>query len=199
MSIMNKPEIIGVIGARITLRKAGREYRGLAPCHNDRRPSLRVNPGKQVFYCDPCGKGGDVIDFMMLVDGLTFPQALCALGIDGDRPPPRRNPHHTAAALLARWLNHQYLLVGAKCRELSAQIALADAIPDRELSNHLRGEWEILSDLHEDLAHPENAAELWASRVTVEAITADAVLEPLPEFPPLTEAYRAYLRSLVEC
>jgi hypothetical protein len=197
----DKPDILEVIGARIKLRKVGREYHGLAPCHDDRRPSLRINPEKQAWYCDPCGRGGDVIEFVMVADGLTFPQALCALGINGDsdRPPLRRNPHQRAAALLAAWLNHQHLLVGAKCRELSAQIAIADEIGDRELSDSLGGKWAILADLHGDLANPAFAAELWAARDSIEALTADVPPEPSPVFPPLTESYRARLRSLVEC
>jgi hypothetical protein len=195
----DKPDILEVIGARTNLRKVGREYRGLAPCHDDRRPSLRVNPEKQLWFCDPCGKGGDVIKFMMVADGLTFPQALRVLDIEGDRPPPRRNPHQRAAALLAGWLNHQHIAVGSLCREVFSQIAIADEICDRELSIHLRREWDILSDLHGDLANPAFAAELWAVRESIEALTADVEREPPPVFPPLTESYRFYLRGLVQC
>jgi hypothetical protein len=67
------------------------------------------------------------------------------------------------------------------------------------LSVHLRREWEILSDLHEDLANPIFAAELWAVRDTIEALTAGVEIEAAPAFPPLTESYREHLRSLVEC
>lgn len=198
--LMNKPDIVEIVGSRLNLRKVGREYRGLAPCHDDRRPSLRVNPDKQVWYCDPCGRGGDVIEFVMVADGLTFPQALCVLGIerDTDRPPPRKSPHRRAAALLAEWLNYQHLAIGALCRYVSAQIAIADQIPDRELSLSLGREWLILADLHEDLAKPEHAAELWECRDAIEMITADVEPEPAPEFPPPTESYRAHLRSIVQ-
>jgi CHC2 zinc finger len=194
---MDKPNIIEVIGARIDLRKVGREYYGLAPCHDDRRPSLRVNPEKQFWYCDPCARGGDVIDFVMLVDDLTFSEACKALGIEADRrPAPRRTSK--AAHLLAEWMNQQHLGVGARCRELSREIALAEEIPDPELVESLSVEWEILSDLHEALAYPQEAPNLWNLRELIERITADVEPEALPEFPPLTDAYRAYLRSIVE-
>ena len=59
----------------------------LSPCHNDRHPSLRVNPDKQVWYCDPCATGGDVIRFVELVEGVPFREALNILGI-GTKPKP---------------------------------------------------------------------------------------------------------------
>ena len=193
-----RPHIVEVIEQYVPLRRRGRQLWGLCPFHAEKTASFSVNEEKELFFCHGCHAGGDVISFVMLADGLTFPRALRALGIDGDRPPPRRNPHHRAAALLAGWLNDQHLLVGTRCREVSAQIAIADEIPDRELSIHLRREWEILSDLHEDLADPALAPELWAARNTIEAITAVVTPEPVPEFPPLTQSYRAYLRSLVQ-
>jgi CHC2 zinc finger len=195
---LNKPDIIEVIGARVELRKAGREYCGLAPCHDDRRPSLRVNAEKQVWFCDPCARGGDVIDFVMLADRVSFPEALRTLGMDATaRPPvPKPSPNRTAGGLLADWLNRQFLLFGARCRRLSRQIAIAD---DPELLESIIRDWEILSDIHGDLANPELAAELWEARESIEALTADVELEPPDPLPRLTEAYRAYLRSLVTC
>jgi hypothetical protein len=142
-----------------------------------------------------------VIEYIMVADGLTFPQALVALGIktDNGRQPQRKSSHQKAAALLAQWLNQQHLLVGAKCREVSSQIALADAIPNRELSASRRTEWSILSDLQEDLANPAFAAELWEARDSIEAITGDVEPEAVLRFPPLTESYRAQIRSIVQC
>jgi CHC2 zinc finger len=196
---LDKPSIIEIIGERLELRKAGSEFVGPCPFHNDCHPSLYVNPEKGVFLCRACQESGDVFDFIQKLDGLTFSEACKALGIDnrGTRPAPRVSPNRDAAALLTGWMNEQYLLLGVRLRELSRQIVLAQELPDPELVDSFEREWEILSNLHKDLQNPVFAADLWESRASVEALTADVEPEPLPLFPPLTESYRNYLRSLV--
>jgi hypothetical protein len=197
---MNKPPIVEVIAGYIQLRKAGTEYVGLCPFHRERTPSFHVNEDKGVYHCFGCGASGDVLSFVQQIEGIAFKQALAWLGIDRERKRYSRIPTQTihAAALLARWLNRQYLLLGVRLRELSRDIALAEQIPDYELAASLSGEWELLSEFHEGLAQPESAAELWAVRRSIEAITDEVEPEPLLEFPPLTPAYQAYLRSVIQ-
>jgi hypothetical protein len=104
------------------------------------------------------------------------------------------------AGMLADWLNDSYLNVGTLCRELSQQIGIADRIPDRKLSTILELEWEILGDLHADLQNSLLAGEMLAARDTIDQITAHAHRpEPTMEFPPLTPAYRAYLKENCRC
>jgi DNA primase len=196
---MDKPSITEVVSRHIQLRKAGKEHVGRCPFHADKIPSLHVNEDKGLFHCFGCGESGDVMDFVMKLDGLTFPEAKRALGIesDGRRSASRVSPHRKAATLLATWLNEQHLLIGVRCRGLSRQIALADEIPGDEPSESLRRQWEILSDLHDDLVNPSCSAELWEQRTWIEQLTAGVELEPVPELPPLTESYRAYLRSVL--
>lgn len=57
-------------------KRAGREHLVRCVLHEDRRASLRLNPGKGTWYCDPCGEGGDGIALVMRVRGLTFPDAV---------------------------------------------------------------------------------------------------------------------------
>lgn len=68
--------IVDVISEYVNLTKKGREMVGLCPFHDDHRPSLYVNQTKQIFKCFACGAGGDVLKFVQLKEGLTFPQAL---------------------------------------------------------------------------------------------------------------------------
>ncbi len=198
---MRKPSIIGVISQFVDLRKRGREFIGLCPFHSEKHPSFSVNPQKGVFYCYGCGAGGDAITFIEVIEKTDFKGALKVLGLDtrGYKPQPRKQPRiKRAAALVAGWMNEQHIKVGALLRELSSQIALAHEIPDPELKETFEREWEILSVFHANLQRPEFASELWEARDSIEAITADAEPEPLAEFPPLTEAYRQYLRSILE-
>ena len=78
-------DIVDVIGARLVLRRAGREYKGLCPFHDDTNPSLTVSPEKQIFWCPACDAKGDVIEFVMRLDGCTFREATVKLGAPGPR------------------------------------------------------------------------------------------------------------------
>lgn len=69
-------DIVDVIGEHVSLKRKGREWLGLCPFHEDHRPSLYVNPDKQIYKCFACGAGGDVLKFVQMREGLTFPQAI---------------------------------------------------------------------------------------------------------------------------
>ena len=69
-------EIVKVVGDYVKLRKAGANMMGLCPFHQEKTPSFAVHPGKQIFHCFGCGVGGDVFKFIMLVENLSFPEAL---------------------------------------------------------------------------------------------------------------------------
>ncbi len=65
-----------VIGKRMKLTRAGREYKGYCPFHNEKSPSFYVNDDKQFFHCFGCGAHGSVIDFVMRNDSQSFPEAV---------------------------------------------------------------------------------------------------------------------------
>jgi DNA primase len=69
-------DIVDVVSEHISLTKKGREMVGLCPFHDDHRPSMYVNPVKQIFKCFACGAGGDVFKFVQMRENLTFPQAI---------------------------------------------------------------------------------------------------------------------------
>jgi DNA primase len=69
-------DIVAVIGERIPLKRAGRNFRALCPFHQEKSPSFNVNPERQIYHCFGCGAGGNVISFLMEHDKMSFPEAL---------------------------------------------------------------------------------------------------------------------------
>ena len=74
--IMEATNIVDVVGEFVTLRKAGVNYKGLCPFHDDKTPSFMVSPSKQICKCFACGEGGTAINFLMKHEQITYPEAL---------------------------------------------------------------------------------------------------------------------------
>ncbi|MBT8003656.1 MAG: DNA primase, partial [Rhodospirillales bacterium] len=68
--------VVQVVGKRVKLTKKGREHMGLCPFHKEKTPSFTVNEEKGFFHCFGCQEHGSAIDFVMKVDGLSFPEAV---------------------------------------------------------------------------------------------------------------------------
>lgn len=74
-----RADIVEIVGAQVRLKRAGRNFVGLCPFHNEKTPSFSVNAERGFFHCFGCGAGGTVFDFVMKVEGLTFFEALQSL------------------------------------------------------------------------------------------------------------------------
>jgi DNA primase len=74
--IRDRASISEVVSDYITLKKAGKNHRGLCPFHSEKTPSFMVNEEKQIFHCFGCNAGGDVFTFLMKVANFSFPQAV---------------------------------------------------------------------------------------------------------------------------
>jgi DNA primase len=69
-------DVVEVISDYIELKRAGQNYKGLCPFHSEKTPSFMVNPGKQRFHCFGCDTGGDIIQFVMKYENLSFQETL---------------------------------------------------------------------------------------------------------------------------
>ncbi|MCE2695408.1 MAG: DNA primase [Verrucomicrobiaceae bacterium] len=69
-------DIVALVGRSVKLRKAGTNYLGLCPFHNERTPSFNVSPSRGTYHCFGCGAGGTAIRFVMEHDGMSFIEAV---------------------------------------------------------------------------------------------------------------------------
>ncbi|WP_368252319.1 DNA primase [Enterococcus sp. 2201sp1_2201st1_B8_2201SCRN_220225] len=74
--IREKVNIVDIVGQYVQLKKAGKNYSGLCPFHNEKTPSFSVAEDKQFYHCFGCGRGGNVFSFLQEIDGISFPEAV---------------------------------------------------------------------------------------------------------------------------
>src|ERR1700722_16008523 len=77
--IVARSDIVDIIGARVPLKKSGREFKACCPFHNEKSPSFWVSPDKQFYHCFGCGAHGTVVGFLMQYEKLGFIDAVADL------------------------------------------------------------------------------------------------------------------------
>jgi DNA primase len=77
--VRSRADIVEIVGAHVRLHRAGRNFVGLCPFHNEKTPSFSVNAERGFFHCFGCGVGGSVFNFITKIEGLTFPEAVRSL------------------------------------------------------------------------------------------------------------------------
>ena len=76
LEVQQATDIVELISEYIPLKKAGVNYKALCPFHDEKTPSFVVSPGKQIYHCFGCHKGGNVFSFLMGFEKLEFPEAV---------------------------------------------------------------------------------------------------------------------------
>jgi len=117
--LLNRVDIVDVIGARVPLKKAGREYHACCPFHNEKTPSFTVSPNKQFYHCFGCGAHGSAVSFLMDYEHFEFPEAIEELargvglevpreaGVSTDRTSQQRDDHYSLLERVDRFYRAQ--------------------------------------------------------------------------------------------
>lgn len=96
--IKSRLDHLALFSRFVRLKKAGRKYSGLCPFHKERSPSFSVDPELGLYYCFGCGKGGDSINFLMELEGLTFWEVVKDLAAEAGVALPERTPEAQVAS-----------------------------------------------------------------------------------------------------
>ncbi|MFW6381016.1 MAG: DNA primase [Bacillota bacterium] len=119
-------DIIEVVSEYVNLKRSGKNYKGLCPFHQESTPSFTINPDRQFYYCFGCGAGGDVLNFLMEIENITFNESLKQLADRAGLEMPNQSQYQRQRArkreqlfelnrLAAKFYN--YLLLGEEIAE----------------------------------------------------------------------------------
>jgi DNA primase len=111
--------VSAVVGKRVRMKKAGREWKGLSPFNAEKTPSFYVNDQKGFYHCFSSGKHGDIFTFLMETEGLSFPEAVERLAADAGVPLPKASPELEQVIEKRRDL---YDVLELACRFFEAQL-----------------------------------------------------------------------------
>ncbi len=138
--LIARTEIVELIGSRVALKRAGREYHGLCPFHDERTPSFTVSPTKQFYHCFGCGAHGSALRFLMEYDRLEFLDAIEELarrnGVEVPRETRQRNEddsarqRHDVLAATTRWFAGQ-LATSKRAQDYLARRGIDTAVRER--------------------------------------------------------------------
>ena len=124
--------IVQIVQEYVSLKRAGRVYKGLCPFHSEKTPSFQVDPDKEFFYCFGCKAGGDVFKFLELQEKVNFGEAVRMLAQKTGTSLPEPDENDPAArqdAALRESLLKMHEIAGAYFRE---QLALPGAARARQ-------------------------------------------------------------------
>ncbi len=143
--LLTRADIVDVIGRRVPLKKAGREYQACCPFHSEKTPSFTVSPTKQFYYCFGCGAHGSALGFLMEYERLSFPEAIeelaTSLGLDVPREAafeqgPDRRPLYEVVEKAASFYANQL-------RSHSAAPMAVDYLRDRGVSGEVAARFRL--------------------------------------------------------
>ncbi len=124
--LLARTDIVDVIGERVQMKKAGRDWSACCPFHDERTPSFTVSPNKQFYHCFGCGAHGSAIGFLMNYDRLEFPDAVEELA----KRAGMKVPYEGARAAPREDASDLYELLEAATTYYRRQLAASDAARD---------------------------------------------------------------------
>lgn len=119
--IRSRLDIVSFIGRYVALKPAGRSFLGLCPFHQEKTPSFNVHREKQFFHCFGCKESGDIFDFAMKHEHLSFPEAVERLAQEAGVKLEERSPSESRAETERREKEAAYFRANTIAAEYFAQ------------------------------------------------------------------------------
>ena len=171
--VKRRADIVDLVSEYVTLKKGGRNFLGLCPFHKEKTPSFTVNRDKQIFYCFGCGEGGNVLTFLMKMNGMSFPEAVRHLagktGViipekiltreDKERFSVRNEVHRINRLAAVYYAGNLYSSAGKRAREYLSNRGIKDGVIKEFCLGFALDGWRNLRDYFEKAKIPLNFVE----------------------------------------
>jgi DNA primase len=143
--LLNRVDIVEVVGRRVPLKKAGKDYQARCPFHDEKTPSFTVSADKQFYHCFGCGAHGSAIGFLMEYDNLDFVAAVEELADQAGLEVPREAGQHQGPELrpLHGLLEQAAGFYQRQLREHPRAAEAVDYLKQRGLSGEIAGAYGI--------------------------------------------------------
>ena len=172
--LIARADIVEIIGARVALKKSGREYKACCPFHNEKTPSFWVSPDKQFYHCFGCGAHGTVLGFLMQYEKLSFVEAVQDLAQRAGLELPReaRDSHDAPGADLHQTLSNaaqffaQNMLDSERARAYVDKRGIEPYTAKKFLLGYATDSWNAL--LNRFGQHPEGRQRLLQTGLIIE-------------------------------
>ncbi|MCC5883380.1 MAG: DNA primase [Halomonas sp.] len=157
--LLARVDVVEVVGERVQLKKAGRNYSGLCPFHQEKTPSFTVSADKQFYHCFGCGAHGSALRFLMEYDNLRFPEAVEQLaarlglevpreGADDPRAQARERKRQEGVNLLelssSFYRERLKMQEGSQAREYLSRRGLSEEVQRDFAIGYAPDDWEAL-------------------------------------------------------
>jgi len=159
--IRERADMLEIVSRYVTLKKAGKNYIGSCPFHQDKTPSFTVNPDKKLFHCFGCNEGGDLFQFLMKIERIDFAEALARLAaqtgvpIRRERASPLQKLKELNERVCIYFQTNLVSPAGQKAREYLRQRGLSKEIIEKFQLGYALPRWDDLVK-----KFPENAEAL---------------------------------------
>lgn len=169
--VKSRLNIVDIVGGRVPLKKAGRNFKACCPFHNEKTPSFIVSPERQTFHCFGCGKGGSVIDFVMEYEHVDFREALETLAEKAGVKLERQDDYSPEAKLKTKIyeINHlasefyHYILtkhaLGEKARDYIATRGVHEKTVKTFMLGYSPNSWNALTNFLRKKGYDEDLLE----------------------------------------
>ncbi len=114
--VLARTDILETVRQYVALKRAGSNYKGLCPFHDENTPSFNVHPGMGIYKCFGCGEGGNALQFLMAIEGWSFPETVRNLAERAGVEIPEESPEEAEKARKRREGRKVYLDIMASAR-----------------------------------------------------------------------------------
>ena len=145
--VRERTDIVEVVSQSVTLKKVGKNFKGLCPFHSEKTPSFTVSPEKRIYHCFGCGAGGNVFKFVMETQSISFVDAVKQFadraGVSIPRPNMGNDPQYKEREALKKTNELAAKYFHSLFNDAEAGLAARDYLKSRHFTGEVLDKYQI--------------------------------------------------------